>query len=364
MASQAILTGPPWLSAMEQWPSSSFSSTQWRRRKGPTSGNTVTATTTSTTTRRLFTNLFLPGSTLAWIIRSILWLAVPAPELSILILDWSSLYRQSALSSFPFPSSPTGHDSADVDARPSTMAISPLTLPLLEALSMGQFQRARQILFGQMVLAGHATYVNRATNECNRDGWFGNDNHTNPDPIPVEDDEDDILIRQRNQHALHVLSTSWGRFNSMVESPDVSPKVALLYGCNHCPDLHVRLMQQGFEPFQVRWRTAFSVPSHQSTAMTSMPGPSSTSVPILTPSSFLTSFRDDTSFVTPAILLIVVSYLSIMGWDWIDSWRSLILTESITDRWIVVTAYLIRHIFLYIGVTRIVWLDWQSSSEK
>ena len=40
-------------------------------------------------TRRLFTHLFLPGDALSGWIRAILWLGVPSPELSIMLVDWS-----------------------------------------------------------------------------------------------------------------------------------------------------------------------------------------------------------------------------------------------------------------------------------
>jgi hypothetical protein len=43
--------------------------------------------------RQLFTNLFLPGSTFAFTLRNILWCTVRSPELSIILLDWSSLLQ-------------------------------------------------------------------------------------------------------------------------------------------------------------------------------------------------------------------------------------------------------------------------------
>ncbi len=54
----------------------------------------LTATSNSASaalTRRLFTHLFLPGDALSGWIRAALWLGVPSPELSIMLVDWSSL---------------------------------------------------------------------------------------------------------------------------------------------------------------------------------------------------------------------------------------------------------------------------------
>eukprot|EP00980_Cylindrotheca_fusiformis_P006028 scaffold1293_cov205-Cylindrotheca_fusiformis.AAC.1 len=43
--------------------------------------------------RRLFTNLFIPGESFANSLRAVLWMTVPSPELSIILLDWSSLLK-------------------------------------------------------------------------------------------------------------------------------------------------------------------------------------------------------------------------------------------------------------------------------
>jgi hypothetical protein len=153
---------------------------------------------------RLFSNLFLPGSALATVLRLLFWILVPAPELSVMLLDWSSILP-----------------------RPTGGGVSQVAVPVLELLVTGQIQQARQLVFGQVLVSGQTSYN---TN---------NNNHQ-------------LLISARNDHALQILQQSLDR-----EDCDT---IALLYGAMHCPDLYQKLLRQGFVPASTKtWRTAWSV---------------------------------------------------------------------------------------------------------
>jgi len=164
-------------------------------------GPPILSTTSSQQSRRLFTNLFLPGNALATGLRALLWMTIPSPEISILILDWSSTLLNS---------------------------ISQIGMPILNLLATGRWNQARQLVFGQVVLsASRQQEHNSASSTPN---W-------------------NLLVTQRNNHALQVLN------ETLKENKDI----ALLYGCSHCIDLHDKLVQQDFQVVQTEWRTAWSV---------------------------------------------------------------------------------------------------------
>lgn len=148
--------------------------------------------------QRLFSNLFLPGSTLATLLRLAFWIMVPSPEMFVMLLDWSSILPR-----------PTG-------------GVSQVTFPVLESLLTGNLQEARQLVFGQVLVSGQ-----RSSNN------------------------DDLLIGKRNEHAIEIVQNS-------LEMNDCNT-TALLYGAMHCPDLYQKLLQQGFRSTKTTWRTAWSV---------------------------------------------------------------------------------------------------------
>lgn len=150
-------------------------------------------------TRRLFSNLFLPGNTLAGLLRALFWLTVPSPELSVMLLDWSSILPQ-----------PTG-------------GVSQVAMPVLESLFTGNLQEARQLVFGQMLVNGQSS-----------------------------SSDEKVLIGKRNEQAIHVLK-------QCLKKNDGNIKYALLYGGMHCPDLQKRLASMGFSRTKTTWRTAWSV---------------------------------------------------------------------------------------------------------
>jgi hypothetical protein len=222
--------------------------------------------------RKLFSNLFVPGSSLAKLLRALLWFTVPSPELSILLLDWSSL---------------------------NTIAISQMTLPLVEAIFKGDFGTARQLIFGQIVLLASKT-----------DKQEGND----------------ILVSQRNKRAIDVLLQQ------------NATSIALLYGCNHCPDLQRRLLEIGYEPVSAEWRTAWSVR--------------------------LQKDRKSKGGNEKGIMVIVLTalplYLLLGGLDWISTWQDIFESPGPRDVSFYSCFYLLRHALLYSALSKY-FLDFDES---
>mmetsp|Transcript_53750 Transcript_53750/g.60040 ORF Transcript_53750/g.60040 Transcript_53750/m.60040 type:complete len:487 (-) Transcript_53750:58-1518(-) len=157
--------------------------------------------------RKLFTNLFLPGDSFAFALRAILWMTVPAPELSIILLDWSSLLQGGS--------------------NPS--ALSQLALPILTSLVKFDIHQMRRFMFGQVLMSSKKSTSQR---ENFSSAWS-------------------LLVIKRNEHALKILRRK-------LEEKDVN-SAALLYGSSHCPDLHNKIISMNFKPTKTIWRTAWSV---------------------------------------------------------------------------------------------------------
>jgi len=151
---------------------------------------------------RLFSNLFLSGEGLTLFIRSLLWITVPVPELSILLLDWSSL-------------------------SPRPGGISPLAEKVLESLLMGDLSMAQKLIFTQMLVSGQANLGSTS-----------------------------LIIGRRNEHAMQVLKKSI--------DVDGCSRNALIYGALHCKDLQKRLMENGFRSKGTKWRTAWTITTSSS----------------------------------------------------------------------------------------------------
>lgn len=149
--------------------------------------------------RRLFSNLFLPGNTLAGLLRALFWLTVPSPELSVMLLDWSSILPR-----------PTG-------------GVSQVALPVVESIVTGNLQEARQLVFGQMLVSGQSSSSNEK-----------------------------VLIGKRNDQAINVL-------DKCLLSKYGDQTYALLFGGMHCQDLNRKLRAMGFRQVKTTWRTAWSV---------------------------------------------------------------------------------------------------------
>jgi len=177
---------------------------------------TLDYSTNKSRKRRLFTNLFLPGSQLAFTLRALLWMTVPSPELSIILLDWSSLLQGGS--------------------NPS--ALSEVAIPILSSLIRFDINQMRRFLFGQVVMSSN---INSGGRDNPASSWS-------------------LLIANRNDHALNVLTKKLD--DNQINS------VALLYGSSHCPDLHNKLVAMGFQQTNITWRTVWSVEESKSMIQT------------------------------------------------------------------------------------------------
>lgn len=264
-------------------------------------------------THKLFTNLFLPGNALAGWLRAMLWLTVPAPEISVLLLDWSSLFLSK-----------------------STAQFSSVTLPILQSLVTLQIGQLRQLVFGQVLVAANSGST-----------------------VASENQDWNFLVTQRNDHALQVLQT--------LLKQNSKKCTALLYGCSHCPDLHAKLVQDhGFKPTKTEWRTAWSV---------SVPNTFNGKNPVHaagksknTPE---TVWSDLYTFLPPtawaALVVLFPLYLGVAAVDWIDCIHSSTVSlwedhdsVSFVTEWML---YLLRHVLLYVGVSKFA-LEWQDPDNR
>mmetsp|Transcript_11159 Transcript_11159/g.22834 ORF Transcript_11159/g.22834 Transcript_11159/m.22834 type:complete len:624 (+) Transcript_11159:127-1998(+) len=266
-------------------------------------------------TRRLFSNLFLPGDALAGLIRAILWLAVPAPEVSVMLLDWSSLSPK-----------PTG-------------GISPIALPVMECLLSGNVGEARKLVFGQMVVSGQA-----ADASIQRSGGSSS----------AAAESASVLIGKRNERAIDVLQTSIER--------DGCQRNALLYGASHCLDLQRRLEGLGFVPVKTEWRTAWSV---------DVPpfglgrgGKNNANGSSLIPA-FVSDLSSSSASNGIAVALVVLPlYLAVGGFDWVATIGEVggaLGRGEVGDGILEAFLYLVRHVALYLGLAKFV-IEWDGQN--
>jgi hypothetical protein len=255
--------------------------------------------------RRIFTNLFLPGHVLATWLRYLLWIAVPSPELSVLLIDWSSSWSVSSSLFLANGTPPT---------TSSMSRVSRLAAPLLQALSRGRLDQMRQLVFGQMILAGHQAAVLAAA-----DGAGARD--------------DTLLIVQRNHHALAMVEKELALPTIAANTLVGSKNVALLFGCNHCPDLHARLIASGFEAAGTSWRTAWTVNVG--------PGQGHTG----------------TAGIGLWFVTILSVFLLVSGADWIGTLQEIGRAAQESDfgsAMAIALSYLFRHVLLYVGLSKLV----------
>ena len=268
--------------------------------------------------RRLFTNLFLPGDALANGLRALLWMTVPAPELSILLLDWSSLL-------------PTTSN--------KTNGVSQVAVPLLTSLTRWDWMAMRRLVFGQMIVASTTTTTN---SDNDNQSWS-------------------LLVTNRNDHALDVVQQTFHTLSSSSESSSSSTTrpttVALLYGSSHCPDLHRKLVQNlGFVPIQTEWRTAWSIDimdNHNSDGITTRREEDSSSSSVLPP----TMSRSWTTTILPLLII----YLGIGALDWMELLGDVSTASGSGEYWNVAGIcglYLVRHVLLYLGWSKFL-VDWK-----
>lgn len=262
---------------------------------------------TKDSARRLFSNLFLPGSSLTQVLRLALWLTVPAPELSILLLDWS----------------------ATTSSRNIWQASwSPVVRFLLQALWEARLDVIQRLVFGQVLLTGSRP--------------------TSPS-MNINDSGDlaqSLLIRGRNQRALRILDQTLQDDEEDKESDNAKKTIALLYGSSHCPDLSQSLRQRGFVPQSTAWRTAWSV---------TLDSPGSNCKDDDKKSSASSATSAVPSWLVPATLFLAASAA-----DWLASWQAVATAESVADVGVLAAAYGIRHVLMYLALSKVV-LDWQKA---
>lgn len=306
----ADMTRQEFLKAAQSKPSEGFSQPLWKlasidSQSSSTAAEAVSALligppqlsySQSLFKRRLFTNLFLPGSNLANALRAILWMTVPAPELSVILLDWSSILSASSRSSRTAQVNPSG--------------LSDVAWPILSSMAKFDIQSIRRFLFGQVLVT--ANNINRAADQDQ--AWS-------------------LLVTKRNDRAMDVLrSTLKSESNYQVRS-------ALLYGSSHCPDLHRKLVADGFMPTKTTWRTAWSVQEQSSNVTT----------------------------ILPILTLLLVGYLSIGALDWVGMLSEVskvweVEQDYYLDAGVAAIFYLVRHVLLYLGLSKFL-VDWTSSKD-
>ena len=303
-------------------------------------------------TRRLFTHLFLPGDALSGWIRAILWLGVPSPELSIVLVDWSSL-------------SYVGHqqrsrrrrrlyddiDNIDNDTTYGIAPISPIAAPVLLSLLLGKWGTARRLVFGQVLVAGQSS--------SNADG-----------------SRNGVLIDKRNERAMDVLRQSLSSLSySSSERGKKRRNVALLYGAGHCRDLHQRLVQvDGMIPIRTEWRTAFRATAPQwgkdLVATVNQDGIVVTNdwtVGVSTNEQTALECMDKkvvksnssiSTLESVAVGLVILPlYMLIGGFDWVSTIRDAEYSFRgglYVDGIVLILLYVLRHAAMYVGLSKFV----------
>ena len=295
------------------------------------------STTTSNSaqlTRRLFTHLFLPGDALSGWIRAILWLGVPSPELSIMLVDWSSLSyigRQKSRRRGSSTKQQGGGDDGDTN---NISPISPIAAPVFISLLTGNWGVARRLVFGQVLVAG------QSNSDTSKSG---------------------ILIEKRNDRAMDVLCESL----SSLDDNGNDNRIALLYGAGHCRDLHNRLVQEeNMTPIRTEWRTAFRATAPRWGDFVNTDDWRAKSKDI---ASSFNGGRDIAKAMTQATLesvsvglVILPLYLLVGGLDWLSTIGDLgnaLDSGSYVDGMADVLLYLVRHVALYVGISKFV-VDW------
>jgi len=274
-------------------------------------------------TRRLFTHLFLPGDALSGWIRAALWLSVPSPELSIMLVDWSSL---------SYLSSRSRRRSGKEDGGNIT-PISSIAAPVFLSLLTGNWGTARRLVFGQVLVSGQSN---------------------------ADTSKSGVLIDKRNDRAMETLNESLDDGNS-------NKKIALLYGAGHCHDLQSRLQDEGMTPIRTEWRTAFRVTAPKwgdfvnTDELKSKSSDIASSLPSQIQGEEMVKSMSPATLESVAVGLVILPlYLLVGGFDWISTMGELgtsldkgMYLDSVAD----VLLYLVRHVALYAGIAKFV-VDW------
>mmetsp|Transcript_1217 Transcript_1217/g.2592 ORF Transcript_1217/g.2592 Transcript_1217/m.2592 type:complete len:587 (+) Transcript_1217:212-1972(+) len=293
-------------------------------------------------TRRLFTHLFLPGDALSGWIRAILWFGVPSPELSIMLVDWSSL-------SYIGRQSRRRRGDAKNDNSNNIAPISPIAAPVFLSLLTGNWGTARRLVFGQVLVGGQSN---------------------------ADTSKQGVLIDKRNERAMDVLKESLLELEQGNEDDDGNinnqdqKRIALLYGAGHCRDLHRRLIQdEGMTPIRTEWRTAFRataprwgdfVDMDDWKAKSSDFASSLPSSMVVDGEGIVKSMSVSTLESVAVGLVVLPLYLVVGGLDWVSTMGDLgnaIGGGMYLDGLANVLLYLVRHVALYVGISKFV-VDW------
>lgn len=295
-------------------------------------------------TRRLFTHLFLPGDALSGWLRTILWFGVPSPELSILLVDWSSLSyigrgkrrRQSRWG--------RGNDTFEDGIAP----ISPIAAPVLLSLLTGNWGTARRLVFGQVLVGG------QSSEDASKNG---------------------VLIAKRNEHAMTVLREVLWLQSDVADTEERNKRIALLYGAGHCHDLQERLEAEGFVTVRKEWRTAFraSAPTwgdyfdverdwtKKDVSKDDTTSDFGSSLALSQFGESVISSLSTSALESAAVGLVILPlYLLIGGSDWVSTLQDFGLAldkGQYLDGMVNMILYLVRHVVLYVGISKFI-VDW------
>jgi len=190
---------------------------------------------------------FLSDTTFFTALRLLSWLAVPCPELTVLLLDWSRARRGGT--------GPGNGDrgEASTRAKPNNRdsgvgGLPSAVIPVLKLASVGQLDLARKLAFAQTLVSGVPD-----------SGSWGGEARSD-----VE-----VRVRSRNKECIKCIewvllkgledvrarsavpgpgsgSGSEGRLWKQ-PPPDRPLSIAVLYGVYHIGDLHTRLKRLGFK---------------------------------------------------------------------------------------------------------------------
>ena len=288
------------------------------------------ASTSGALSRRLFSHLFLPGSSFAVLLRTLLWI-VPSPELSILLVDWSTF-----------------------NSRTSDIAI-----PVMASLLSGRWGTARRLVFGQVLVGSVAAREGR------------------------DESKNGVLIQKRNERAMEVLRMvqqqhqqrepkGQGQQTASSEQDRGDGRIALLYGAGHCRDLTRRLINEGYVPTKREWRTAFratppnlgdfflDVQDWKNAQYQSQSGSVATSSWSKEGRDILRSMDTSTLESVAVSLVVLPLYLLLGGFDWVSTVSELgnaLEVGSYVDGLASMVVYLVRHVALYVAISKFV-VDW------
>ena len=247
-------------------------------------------------------------------------MTVPAPELSIILLDWSSLLT---------PSRGRSINSRSAVVEPNPSALNEVAWPIFSSLAKMDLASMRRLFFGQVLVSSNPN--------CN-----SADRH--------QDQAWSLLITKRNDHALDTLRKILKENMDDNVGRKKNVHLALLYGSSHCPDLHTKLVADGFTPTTTTWRTAWSVEVQAK------------------------SFRDDNLTLVPILTLFLVTYLAVGALDWVGMMgdvSQIMIARPMTvvdqevaylDAAVAAGFYLIRHVLFYLGFSKFL-VDWTNINQ-